>query len=244
MGTETLLNYFDRIFCINLDRRPDRWTEAQAELRLCGIEGCERLAAILLPNCTDGCTASHRAIWRRIAAGECGERVLVFEDDFMFVTRAELVRVGFQERDATLKIFDSCPGTTFLERFSEMLPSVPDRWDLLYLGGGYESPPWGRVNRHVIRNAGMLTTHAYAIGRRFAAELTERLDKEFPPPAIVIGAPDSLLALRVKDPRVLSYTLTPRLFIQRPTTMSDLNPQPTGGFPWSMTDAAHEVTAT
>ncbi len=233
--------YFDHVFVINLDRRPDRWRQAQEELRLCGLRA-ERFAAIEPPpeagegRAVVGCTASHRTIWRRIAEGDCGERVLVLEDDFMLATRGELLRLGHSAD--VLAIFDSCPGATFSERFEAMLPFVPESFDLLYLGGSYEVDPVARVNKHVIRNGGMHGAIAYCITRGFAAKLTEDVDRYCPPPMLRAGAPDSILAVLAKDPEVRSFTLSPRLFVQR-VTVSDLNPQAIG-FEWALTDSRHE----
>ena len=237
--------YFDGdIFCLNRNSRPDRWAEAQAELALCEIDRCERFQAVHdgASNGASGCAASHRSMWRRIAVG-VGKRALIFEDDFKFLTRGELIRVGYVASQAEVRIFDSCPGQSLTERFAFLAEHVPQHWDLLYLGGGYECKPHGRVNRYVIRNAGMLCTHAYAISREFAQKMTAHLDAGYhheSDPAIHSGPPDSVLASLSKNPDVFSYTLSPRLFIQRPTSRSDLDPKPPG-FPWSMTDSAHEM---
>lgn len=237
MSPADALKRFDSVLCVNLDRRTDRWDEAQRELSLCGLSRCQRVAAVERPNATVGCALTHRGIWRRIAAGELGERVLVLEDDFKFLTRAELLRVGSSPE--VLRIFDSCPGFGLAERLAPMLPHVPDGWDLLYLGGSYETRPSGRVHPHVIRNAGMLTTHSYAITKSFAQRLTAHCDS-WCPAGEHIGPADCALAEQAKRPDVFSYTLSPRLFIQRPSSPSDINPQPLG-FPWSMTDPAHEM---
>ena len=237
------MEYFDSVFVINLDRRPDRWAEAQAELRLCGLKA-ERFPGIVPPpewaaTAVVGCTASHRALWRHVASGAAGDRVLIFEDDFMHLTRSMLLQAGFQEGSDVLRIFDSCPGETFPERFDAMLPCIPTAWDLLYLGGSYEAEARGRFSERIIRNRGMHCLHAYGLHRHFAERFTTYLDGEVPPPRLVGGAFDSMIADQAKKPDVFSYTTTPRLFIQRPTTASDANPQPEG-FPWSMTDPGHE----
>ena len=242
------MDYFDSIFCINLDRRTDRWAEAQAEILTCGLDRCQRVsAAVSSINSIVGCSASHRALWRRIASGSCGSRALIFEDDFMLVTRDDLLNVGYANSDA-LRLFDSCQGTTLSERFSEIEPYIPARWDLLYLGGSYETQPRERVNRYIIRNAGMHCTHAYAISSHYATRLTAYLDSFFAPEThntdVQSGAADSVLASQAKSEDVYSYTFAPRLFIQRPTSPSDINPQPPGGFPHSMVDSAHEMSVT
>ena len=241
--------YFQHFFCVNLDRRPDRWKEAQSELRVCDISSCERFSAFdrhgMPGGGFNGCGASHRALWRRIATGSCGDRVAIFEDDFMLTTREILLRVGFTSSREELKIFDSLPGKTAEERLAAILVHVPMHWDLLYLGGSYQAPPISRVNKHVIRNNGMHATHAYVITQRMAKLATEILDVGYGVdtehnPAIHSGAPDSVLAELSKRSDVFSYTLSPRLFIQRPTSQSDLNPQPLG-FPWDQTDSHHEL---
>lgn len=242
--------YFDRSFCVNLDRRSDRWIEVKAELERCGIRGCERFSAFdrhgKYGGGINGCGASHRAIWRRIASGGYGDRVLIFEDDAMFTTREVLLRAGYATTQKEIEIFDSLPGKTAEQRLAALLPEVPSQWDLLYLGGGYETEPHSRPSPHIIRNRGMLTTHAYAITRAMAERMTKRLDAGHGvgteiDPDVFSGAPDQILADVAKDPNILSYTVTPRLFIQRPTTVSDLNPIPPGGFPWDQTDSRHEL---
>jgi hypothetical protein len=231
------MSYFDSVVCVNLDRRTDRWAEACEEMRLCGLEGCERISAAYTPeDHVIGCSLSHRGIWHRIAKGDLGDRTLILEDDFRFTTRSLLLKAGFPPNADPLRIFDSCPGVSFTERFEAILSYIPDKWDLLYLGGGYEAPPIARVNKYIIRNYGMHTTHAYAISRDFARKMVDRLTMDSP----LGGGIDSILASASKEPDVFSYTTTPRFFIQRPTSMSDINPQPPG-FPWSMTDSTHEL---
>lgn len=241
--------YFDFIFCVNLDRRPDRWAEAQVELLRCGVLTCERFPAVdrrgLQGGGAAGCAASHRTLWRRIASGACGARVLIFEDDFALLTREILVGAGYGFDRKEVEIFDALPGETAEERVAAVLPYVPSHWDLLYLGGGYQAPPLSRVNKHLIRNDGMLTTHSYAITRTAATLLTEQLDAAFDvgtesDPGVHSGPSDSVLAALSKHPRVYSYTTTPRLFIQRPTSPSDLNPQPVG-FPGDQVECSHEL---
>lgn len=57
-------DYFDAIYCINLDRRTDRWETVQREFDKVGIrERVVRFSAIETPeNGAIGCLLSHRAI--------------------------------------------------------------------------------------------------------------------------------------------------------------------------------------
>ena len=41
-----LENFFDQIYVINLDRRPDRWTQIQSRLKRIGLEDFKRIEAV------------------------------------------------------------------------------------------------------------------------------------------------------------------------------------------------------
>lgn len=211
---------FSHVFCINLDARPDRWAEATRELLVCGIGGYERFRAIDRRGTGGGAGASHRALWRRIASGECGERVLILEDDFMVLSRERLLSA------VQVRIYDSLPGTTGEERMTALRSYLPGAWDLLYLGGSYQTQPLSRLNAHVVRNYGMTRAHAYGISWQAAERITRELDGKHgvgseDDPRVTVGVPGQILVPYAKNPDVFSYTVTPRLFIQRPTSQSD-----------------------
>lgn len=132
---------FDRIYCINLDRRPDRWARVQAELARVGLLArVERVPGVVDADGAVGCRDSHRECIRRAhAAG--AEMVLVLEDDVVFVDepRAPL-------RDALAEL-DEDPA-----------------WDALYLGGQCTALPASR-GRHLYRGR-MVQAHAIVLHRR------------------------------------------------------------------------------
>jgi len=96
------LDYFDAIYCVNLDERTDRWDHALAQFEKLGIsDRVERFSAIkpTHDNRWDrdvpwkvrgrypkigavGCAESHKAIIQLAKDGEL-KNVLVLEDDFM-----------------------------------------------------------------------------------------------------------------------------------------------------------------
>ncbi len=240
-GREQVIgDYFGSVCCINLDRRPDRWAQAQAEFERCEIDRYTRIAAIDNRDGVAGCAASHRELWRQIATGDFGERVLVFEDDFQFLTREDLLGAGYLADSGPVQIFDSCAGTTLAERFAAILPYIPTRWDLLYLGGFYTSLANVRLNEHVIRSAGMFDLHAYGISHEYARRITMLLDSVMPRNRI--GVPiDEVLDCQARCPEVIAYTLSPRLFIQRPGVLSDIS-RTIPSFPHARVDAAKELT--
>lgn len=160
---------FDRVYCINLDRRPDRWRRFQAGLpQPWPFAPVERVAAVdghavrppgwygaPPPNLNHpprdnwramtvggwGCMRSHLRVWEDcLTAGV--DSVLLFEDDAAFVP-------------------------DFVDRVGSFLDAVPDDWDQIYLGGQHLECEKGRlpvaVNSQVIRGHNVNRTHAYAI---------------------------------------------------------------------------------
>lgn len=78
-------DYFDEIYCINLDSRPDRWQHAQAEFKKAGIEDrVQRFSAIKENDGRVGVIKSNLAIVK-MAKEKKLKNVLVFEDDVEFI---------------------------------------------------------------------------------------------------------------------------------------------------------------
>jgi hypothetical protein len=139
--------FFDLIYCINLDARPDRWQEVIREFSAVGIaDRVERFPAITHAEPREGCRSSHVECVRRAEAAGA-ETVLIFEDDVIF-------RGLTKER---------------LARLLACLHTIPD-WELFYLGGTVLANP----ERHgELMKVPMAGTHAYAIHRRAFAKIGE-----------------------------------------------------------------------
>ncbi len=85
-------DYFDAIYCINLDRRTDRWEAVQKEFDKVGIlDRVVRFSAIETPeNGAIWCLLSHRSIIQK--AQKMGwKNVLVFEDDVSFMQNTKYI---------------------------------------------------------------------------------------------------------------------------------------------------------
>lgn len=133
-------NYFDKIFCINLDRRQDRWEHSQDEFNKVGIQGrVERFPAIEHKNGAAGCLMSHVACIKK--AKELNlNNVLVFEDDVKFINSdIENLRLAI-----------------------DTLKKIPD-WDLFYLGGRLMKMA-SFISPHLIESR-LWSAHAYAVNR-------------------------------------------------------------------------------
>ena len=138
--------YFDKIYCVNLDRRPNRWEEGKSEIDKHGLT-VERFSAIdgnpnsikTNPGVTDGdvgCTLSHYNIILEAKSNNL-DKVLVLEDDVVF-------------NDNLNSLFD------------EYINQVPDDWDMIYFGGNHVGG-LTQINEHVSKVKHTYTTHAYAI---------------------------------------------------------------------------------
>jgi hypothetical protein len=114
--TEQLSNpfdFFDAIYCINLDSALDRWNAVTSRFENLGIASrIRRFPGIPTPaNSQIGCALSHRAIVEE--AQRLGlKNVLVFEDDVVFTTDATaLLQTALQElagRDWGLLYLGAC----------------------------------------------------------------------------------------------------------------------------------------
>lgn len=137
-----LFNYIDKIYCVNLDRRPDRWKKVSREFEKAGLS-VERFSAIdskdfkkeyPTKSSACGCALSHYFIIERAKLlGLKG--IMVFEDD------AELI-------DQFIPTLEIC------------MRDLPESWDMLYMGGSHKEPPV-KVTDKIYEVYKTLTTHAY-----------------------------------------------------------------------------------
>lgn len=157
--------YFDCVYCINLDRRLDRWEVAAEQFQRMGIE-VERVSAVdgrllqdlpgsimmaqssaAIPGAV-GCALSHRRVMERAATAGF-RRILVLEDDIEFDADAE-------------------------PRFCEDIKAVPQDWGMLYLGGNHQGGLYP-AGKNVWRTGGTFTTSCYAVSRKTIQLLAREL---------------------------------------------------------------------
>jgi len=160
---------FDAVFCINLDRRKDRWEEFMSLWEPLGVE-IERVSAVdgstlEIPKDTSfvydqfhsaasvGCALSHCSVLEE-AKKRGYSRILVLEDD-----------------------------ATPCERFTEIFPlfyeQIPKDFNFCYLGGTNMSLLHGHAPEPVAENVILATdvksTVAYAINLEFADTIIEEI---------------------------------------------------------------------
>lgn len=139
-----LEKYFDKIYCINLDRRPDRWGLVQEQFDKHNIK-VERFSAVdgnpdnIKTNIVSGhvgCVLSHLKIIKKSKEQKL-KNFLVFEDDVVF-------------------------SDDFNDRFEDMYKKVPENWNMLYFGGSHHGQ-LEMISDNVGRAHKTYTTHAYAM---------------------------------------------------------------------------------
>lgn len=140
---------FPHKVCINLDRRPERWTDMCAKFERGGIRGVQRFAAvdgqhaIVPPDWLDssgayGCLRSHLDVIEK--ARKLGwPNVLIFEDDAALHPQ-------------------------LAENFKSYFAQVPSNWDMLHFGANHMAAPL-EVSRNVLRITSANSTFAYALNR-------------------------------------------------------------------------------
>ena len=142
-----MIDTFQNIVCINLDRRPDRWRRMQQEFAKHGIRSVHRFAAydgdaIEKPihwkhsAGAYGCLLSHLHVVEEARASGASS-VLIFEDDTVF-------------------------DPEFQQKFSEFGKQVPDDWDMLYLGALHKDQPI-KLTDNISRITKANSTFAYAL---------------------------------------------------------------------------------
>ena len=163
-----LNKFFDKIYCINLDSRTDRWDECQQMFSKYNLE-VERFSAFE-PNVEATCCISNKKFslirTHREIIKICRENglnnVLIFEDDVEFC--------------------DYLPGYTkasLEERFNNSISHLPNDWNVLYLGCGNYTNNRSLVGGELYKIGYGLTTHAIAINKNFYDTIIDKLEVPF-----------------------------------------------------------------
>lgn len=192
----TLNNYFEKIYCINLERRSDRWEECLNEFskhnlivdRYNAIDGNDIESVSGLSNSQIATVHSHLEVLKK-AKKDNLSNVLVLEDD-----------IEFHED------FDSI--------FDKWNLEIPEDWDIIFFGGNHAANnPWSpgelkKISEHVYKVTHCLALHCYAVKNTVYDKLISVLS-EFNNPA------DNAIAKIQKE--VNCYVIRPHIAWQRPS---------------------------
>lgn len=195
----------DKAYCINMDRRPDRWSEVSSEFDRIGLP-VERISAVdhsvYLDKDIDelsqkerktlghrGCAASHYMAMNK-AIEDGVDRFIIFEDDVMFES-------FFEDR---LKY--------------EWENNLPDNWDVVFLGGLIVSDNANKISNNLYDIDGAYCAHANIYKTEsldpFLYTLEEYFEKDYR------SIPqDTFLVKRGIYSKVNSYIFYPSIAYQR-----------------------------
>jgi len=110
----TGIDFFEKVYCINLDSRIDRWDKAQKEFEKIGIKDLVQRISGHVPNDNllnkgeRGCMISHIECLKDAKKNNY-KNILIFEDDVIFTNQ-------------------------FVEKLKLSISELPLDWDLFYLG--------------------------------------------------------------------------------------------------------------
>ena len=149
-------DFFEKIYCINLDHRTDRWQQCCEIFNEYGIsDKVERFSAIQYKHKDPlyskamgqlGCSSSHFEITKNALERKL-ENYLVLEDDFYFLDKPEIL---FNKLNLNLK-------------------QLPLDWQMLYLGGNldlsYERYPIQKHSNNLFKLNACHTTHEFSVNK-------------------------------------------------------------------------------
>jgi len=140
---------FDKIYCVNLNRRPDRWELAQQEFARVGLTAVERYEAV------DGASYDWSNVVSHLLVGELG----------LIETHINIIKEAIAKNYESILIFED--DVEFIDEFfrvNEYMEALPSDWDMLYLGGNHNYGPYPQqINEKVLKLNKTYTTHAIAI---------------------------------------------------------------------------------
>lgn len=143
----TLNSVFDNIYCINLDRRPDRWQKCVEEFDRIDIT-VERFRA------SDG---NEIICDGQILPGEKG----------IYLTHLRIAEDAIKNRyDKILILEDDVKfSDNFVEDFDSWYREVPNDWNMLYLGANMVGwvPTKGTYSPHVVNGYHLFAAHALGL---------------------------------------------------------------------------------
>ena len=148
----SLKKYFDQVFCINLNRRKDRWSETVTELRKWDLfNDVNRYLGI------DGHKLTYDKKKLRVNPGELG----------LLKTHIKLLQLSKTKKYKNILIIeDDIEITKEIKNLDKYMSSVPKDWDILYFGGNHnlhEGEKLDKINDNIIKCSRTYTTHCIVL---------------------------------------------------------------------------------
>lgn len=118
---KTISDYFDKIYCVNLETRPDRWQQVTKELDKFNIKNVKRYNAV------DG--SKLFIVNHKLLKGEIG----------ILKTHIELIKMAKEQNFKNILIMeDDVYFNEDLVNLEKYMEQLPEYWDMLYFGVNYQ----------------------------------------------------------------------------------------------------------
>lgn len=208
---KTLNDFFSKIYCINLDKRTDKYVDCLIEFEKMNID-VQRVSAVdgrAIPVPPTGWSPGNYGlvltniqIYKDAIAHDY-KCILILEDDVMFIN-------------------------DFYKHFFEKITALPDDWDLLYLGGNnifragkfnlvtgdkdfvVTQDTYRSLNHELATTNLTYTTHAVGINSKFFGNVMKYTTTN-------ITEPIDNIYVKAQQDGFKTYTFLPSLALQRPS---------------------------
>jgi len=190
--------FFDKIYLMNLDRRPDRLNEVSKELNKHGIK-YTRVAAL------DGKRLRTEQIRKPISSFDGAAVVAVG------ITLSEIFKEALSKGYGKILILEDDVELYNLHYFKEAVKSVPASFDLLYLGAQHKQEP-EQFAKHLVKVRESYLCHAVGFGREAMEYLQWALLEES----------NEMVYSKIQSYRNNSFCISPNIAFQK-RDLSDIS---------------------
>jgi GR25 family glycosyltransferase involved in LPS biosynthesis len=156
-----LTDFFQKSFCINLDRRLDRWIKVSEEFkkykfkninRFPGIDGNNLKNNTTLLNGELGILQTHIELLKKCKEDNI-QNILIFEDDVFFSPKIDKIQYYIQD--------------------------IPQDWDMIYFGGNHTyGQPLELVKNNIYKLNFTVSLHCVALKNTIFDEVLSLLEKK------------------------------------------------------------------
>jgi hypothetical protein len=192
-----LNEFFDKIYCINLDSRPDRWEECISifEKKNLVVERVSAIKPIVsglghVKDAEKSLRDTHIGILKN-AKNLNLKNILIFEDDIEFCD-----------------LLDDYTGQPMDVRFENSIKFLPEEWDVLYLGSGIDTDAKSHIGGELYKLGFAHCCHSVSVNGRFLDTIINYLEQSDEPIDIVYSR-------LMGDNKI--YSFSPNLISQRPS---------------------------
>jgi GR25 family glycosyltransferase involved in LPS biosynthesis len=192
-----LNEFFDKIYCINLDSRTDKWEECENIFEKKGLI-VERVSALQpqpsglghVKDAEKSLKETHKSIIERVKEDGL-KNVLIFEDDVEFCD-----------------LLSDYSGESLDIRFENSINFLPEDWNVLYLGSGIDTDAKSHIGGELYKLGFAHTTHSISINCNFFDTVISQINQSDEPLDIIYSR-------LMGDNKI--YSFSPNLISQRPS---------------------------